>query len=138
MNRCGLGGRLAVSTVRVGAFESWQGRVIVSWCGGVSGGCVERGWVVVIVVVVFGTLLGPEITGPRFVVVSCPGGCVSWFSCGGSPLRGGRGVCRLRVRWLRWGGVRVVSGFPRRLVAFSPVMGVPFGGGSRGGGGVRV
>jgi hypothetical protein len=38
---------------------------------------VERGWVVVIVVVVFGTLLGPEITGLLLVVVSCPGGLVS-------------------------------------------------------------
>jgi hypothetical protein len=63
-------------------------RVLV--CEGGVGGCVERGWVVVIVVVVFGTLLGPEITGLLLVVVSCPGGLVSrcflvwrFIRCGG-------------------------------------------------------
>jgi hypothetical protein len=87
-------------------------RVLV--CEGGVGGCVERGWVVVIVVVVFGTLLGPEITGPHFVVVSCPGGHVSWFSCGCCcAVVGG---CAGGFGGLRWGGVRVVSGFPAQVV----------------------
>jgi hypothetical protein len=94
---------------------------------------VERGWVVVIVVVVFGTLLGPEITGlllrrgvvswwARFPVVR-----VAVFRCRvvGGWAGAGRGAS------VGWGVLFLV--FPRRLVAFAPVMGVPFGGG-----GVRV
>ena len=81
--------------------------VIVSWCvRGVLGGCVERGWVVVIVVVVFGTLLGPEITG-----LLLHRGVVSWwvrvpvFPCGGFLRRRvGRGACRRRVWFpVGWG-----------------------------------
>ena len=101
-------------------------RVLV--CGGV-GGCVERGWVVVIVVVVFGTLLGPEITGPHSVVVSCPGGHVSWFSCGGFPLQGFSGGVPAAVRCLAVGWGACCFWFSRAGRApFAPVRGVPFGG----------